>query len=128
MSEQREFTRIQRSIEVDLVTDRGSTPAVTRDISLNGLFAEAPVLPDDLVPGAVVDVHVHVDGRGGGATARGRGAVVRRCAHGLAIGFHQLLGAESYDMLRNLIRYNAVDPGRADREFATHLGLRRIGH
>jgi hypothetical protein len=46
-------------------------------------------------------------------------------ADGLAIRFDELLDPESYDHLCQLIRYNALDPVKAEREIAEHLGLKR---
>lgn len=124
-SDHREFTRINRQLDVDLATAGVTAEGTSRDLSLNGLLVEVPG-PFSAVAGDVVDVTIHVDGRGGVVAAAARGSIVRRDGPRIAVRLDELIEVESYDVLRTLILYNAEDPAKAEREFGSHLGLRAI--
>ncbi len=52
-------------------------------------------------------------------------AEVIRCKRGqLAVEFTSI-DVDSFELLKNLVRYNASDPERVEREFDEHLGLMR---
>lgn len=120
---QREFTRVRTCIPVDLEHAGGRIEGSTRDLSLNGMFvATSVVLAEDTPCQAVL----HVDGRGGAIVVRATGVVIRSLTGGIAVRFHELLELDSYEHLRNLILYNAADPGLAEQEFDSHLGLKRV--
>ena len=51
--------------------------------------------------------------------------MVRHGPGGCAIQFDEIVGLDSLDHLRNLVRFNAADPEQVEREFHEHLGLRR---
>ncbi len=53
-------------------------------------------------------------------------AIARHGKDGCAVQIHELLGLDSYEHLRNLILYNAEDPGTAESEFGSHLGLKPV--
>ena len=126
MPEQREFVRIGRHLEVDLLFGGVPIAGRSRDLSLNGLFFEPAGAPVVLAPGAEVEVRIFVDGRAGTHTARAAGHVVRADTGGLAVQVDRLIELDSYEILRNLIQYNAADPEQAEREFAAHLGLKAL--
>ena len=120
----REFTRVRTLIPLDCLFPDGRTQTgTTRDISLNGCYiGEGEPPPADSLCTAVL----YLDGRGGAIQVRANAVVVRSRSLGFALNFHELVELESYEHLRNLIRYNAEDPDQADQEFDSHLGLRRV--
>jgi len=66
-----------------------------------------------------------LDGGESQVRIRAAGVVMRHVDNGMAIRFDDLLDAESYDHLCQLIRYNALDPEKAEREIAAHIGIKR---
>jgi len=66
-----------------------------------------------------------LDGGESQVRIRAAGVVMRHVDNGMAIRFDELLDAESYDHLCQLIRYNALDPEKAEREIAAHIGIKR---
>jgi len=121
---QREFTRVRSSVPIDCRFAGGRVFAgTTSDVSLNGCFVSCPdPPPDDTTCSAIL----HIGGRGGSILVTARGVVIRSRNEGFALHFNELEELESYEHLRNLIRYNATDPDQADYEFESHLGLKRI--
>lgn len=121
---QREFTRVRTTIPLDCILADGRTlSGTTRDISLNGCYVADVEAPPEDTPCTVV---LHLDGRGGMVQVRANGVVIRSRSAGFALHFQELVELDSYEHLRNLVRYNASDPDQADHEFDSHLGLRRI--
>jgi hypothetical protein len=121
---QREFTRVRTAIPVDITVDGRTIAGQTKDVSLNGCYvATTETAP---VEGSACRITLHLDGRGGALVVVGSGEVARRRDDGFAVHIDELFELESYEHLRNLIRYNAEDPDQADREFGSHLGLKRI--
>jgi len=116
---QREFTRVRTRIPVDIDAAGTVVSGEVRDISLNGLWMPATAPPPAGTPCRVV---LHLDA----VTVQAVGRIVRSVADGFAVHFDELLEVESYEHLRNLILYNAQDPGQAEQEFDSHLGLKRI--
>ncbi len=121
---QREFTRIRSAVAIDCIFADGRTQAgTTRDVSLNGCYIAEGEAPPESTPCSAV---LYLDGRGGAVQVRAHALVVRSRSQGFALHFLELVELESYEHLRNLIRYNADDPDQADSEFSSHLGLRSI--
>lgn len=121
---QREFTRVRTLIPLDCRFADGRTQSgTTRDISLNGCYIGDGEPPPADTPCTAV---LYLDGRDGAIQVRANALVVRSRSLGFALNFHELVELESYEHLRNLIRYNAEDPDQADQEFDSHLGLRRV--
>ena len=118
--ENREFTRVRTLIPVDFTTDEESIAGEIRDISLDGLWLPTAVSVSAQTPGRVT---IHLSDA---ITIRAEGVVVRSNPDGIAVHFVRLFGLESYETLRNLILYNAVDPARVEEEFESHVGLRRV--
>lgn len=116
----REFTRVRTRIPVDVEAGGKKISGEIRDVSLNGLWLPTATTVSERSPCRVT---MHLDG---GITVRADGVVVRSVADGMAVHFLELLELESYEHLRNLILYNAVDPAQAEQEFDSHLGLRRV--
>ncbi len=123
MSDLREFTRINRSLEVVIELPGRMLAGRTRDVSLRGALITCDQV---LSAGTTCICTLILDGGEGQVRIRTAGVVRRHVADGLAVRFDELLDPESYDHLCQLIRYNAIDPEKAEREIAEHLGLKRI--
>jgi hypothetical protein len=122
MSDLREFTRISRSLEVVLELAGRTLSGRTRDVSLSGALA---VCDQILSVGTRCTCTLILDGGEAQVRLRAAGTVVRHVADGMAIRFDELLDPETYDHLCQLIRYNALDPDKAEREIAEHVGLKK---
>jgi len=124
--ERRAFTRVSVVLEGEVSTDGG--PAVSglvRDISFKGIFL---MTAGQIAPGHPCNATLYIGGRSG-VSAHAVGRVARATDDGLAIEFDEILGLESIQHLHNLVLFNAA-PGavaQVERDFAEHLGLRRIG-
>lgn len=122
MSEQREFTRINRSLEVVVELPGRMFAGHTRDVSLRGALVSCAQV---LSLGTTCTVTLLLDGGEQIVRIRAAAVVVRHVADGLALRFEELLDPESYAHLCQLIRYNALDPDKAEREIAEHVGLKK---
>lgn len=120
----REFSRITRTLDADVVVAGQTFYGSTRDFSVKGMRV---VCGATLAVGTACDCTLYLDGREGAVAVQARGVVARAVADdALAIEFHELIGAESYQLLHDLVLYNAVDPQQVQREFDAHIGLKRI--
>jgi PilZ domain len=122
MSELREFTRINRNLEVVIDLPGRMLAGRTRDVSLRGALVSCGEV---LSLGTTCTCTLILDGGEGQLRIRAAGRVMRHVADGLAMRFDELLDPESYEHLCQLIRYNAIDPEKAEREIAAHLGLKK---
>jgi hypothetical protein len=122
MSDLREFTRINRNLEVVIDLPGRRLTGRSRDVSLRGALVNCGEV---LSVGTTCTCTLVLDGGEGQVRIRAAGVVLRHVADGMAIRFDELLDPESYDHLCQLIRYNALDPDKAEREIAAHLGLKR---
>ncbi len=121
---QREFTRVRSSIPIDCSFPGGmAIVGTTKDVSLDGCFVACANPPAEDV---TCTATLHVDGRDGSIRVVAHAVTLRRRVDGFALHFNELEELDSYEHLRNLIRYNAADPDQADFEFESHLGLKRI--
>ncbi len=116
----REFIRVRTRIPVDVEADGKTISGEVRDVSLNGLWMRTTVPVSERTP-CRVTIHLAE-----AITIRAEGMVVRSGPDGVAVHFLELSEVDSYEHLRNLIRYNAVDPAEAEQEFDSHLGLRSV--
>ena len=117
----REFSRVpvQLPAEVRLAAG-GRLEGTMEHVSLKGgLFRTGASIAE----GAACDVRMRLPGTGIEVLAQG--TVVRPGEGGVAIQFLGIVGIDSLEHLRNLIRFNAGDPGQVEREFRDHLGLKR---
>ena len=123
MSDLREFTRINRSLDVVIELAGGRKLAGrSRDVSLTGALV---VCDQVLSVGTKGTCTLILDGGEAQVRLRAAGTVVRHVADGMAMRFDELLDPETYDHLCQLIRYNALDPDKAEREIAAHIGLKK---
>jgi hypothetical protein len=53
------------------------------------------------------------------------GKVARVDPTGMGLEIIEIVGLESFEHLRNLVRYNASDPDQVEHEFQDHVGLKR---
>ncbi len=123
MSDLREFTRINRSLEVVIELPGRLLAGRTRDVSLRGALITCDQV---LSTGTTCICTLILDGGEAQVRIRAASVVRRHVADGLAVRFDELLDPESYDHLCQMIRYNALDPEKAEREIAEHLGLKRF--
>lgn len=122
MSDLREFTRINRNLEVVIDLPGRTLAGRTRDVSLRGALVSCGEV---LSAGTTCTCTLILDGGEGQVHIRAAGRVMRHVADGLAMRFDELLDPESYEHLCQLIRYNALDPDKAEREIAAHIGLKK---
>jgi hypothetical protein len=122
--EQREFTRVRTAIAVHVEAALGAVRGLTRDVSLAGVYVPST---RPLPVGSTCDVFLEL---APGVRVQARGTIVRHArageAQGFAVIFSELYGEESYGHLRQLILYNSQDPGQTEREFESHLGLKKV--
>ncbi|HWA16465.1 MAG TPA: PilZ domain-containing protein [Gemmatimonadales bacterium] len=115
----REFTRVEVHPVIDLtVGGRPVTDARVGNLSLRGvlvLSAERPAAE------MACSVTIRLGGTAADVAATGR--VGRTTPVGCAIQFTEILGLDSLEHLRNLIRYNSHNPNEVEQEFRNHLGL-----
>lgn len=121
--QRREFSRVPIHLRAE-VTAGGKVhrDGTMENLSLKGGFfrvADAPVEGDSL------DVLLHLDGTD--IVVHANGFVVRGGPEGCAIQFTEIIGLDSLEHLRNLIRFNAQTQQieQVEQEFQEHLGLKR---
>ena len=121
--EKREFLRVSFTTEVEVRTDDrtfGSSSGI--NISLNGLkLATDQPVPEE---GSPCSVKIMLRAFEHQVVIETHGRVARSGQGTLAVEFIDL-DLDSYHHLRQLIISNADDPGRAEREFDAHWGIRR---
>jgi hypothetical protein len=120
MPELREFTRITRHLSVRVKMAGLVFVAETENISLRGLLlvsADRPALQSPCY------CEILLDPDNDELSVRAHAHVVRHTHDGVALCFDELIGMESYVVLRNLLMYNAADPERIEQECAAHVGL-----
>lgn len=123
-SNRREFTRASVHIEAEVTSNETSTvTGNVRDVSMNGLFLECQAAVSIGTPCLVI---VHLGDDREAPRIQIGGTVARTQADGIAITFTEVLGLDSYDHLRNLVRFNA---GKAlehvEEELQTHAGIKQ---
>jgi hypothetical protein len=117
----REFTRVLAGVQVSVEISEGNLiHAETQNVSMKGTL----VLTNQRLPiDTLCEVTLHLDQ--GAIQIRARGRVARLYPEGIAIEFDKLDGLESYEHLKNLVRYNAADLDQVEDEIHTHLGIRK---
>ncbi|MBI4913454.1 MAG: PilZ domain-containing protein [Acidobacteria bacterium] len=118
---QREFTRVHLQVQTEVsALGRVIHSSLSQDLSMKGML----VRTDERLPAGTPCI-VRLTLGEGLPEIRAEGTVVRDYEDGFAIQFTCLLGVESYEHLRNLVLYNAVDTERIEQEFHDHLGIRK---
>ena len=119
----REFTRVAVGIRTMIKAGDGEPfPVTARNVSLKGM---AVVTEERLPVGSPCDIIIQL--LEGIAEIQLQGKVVVWFPDGMGFEFDRILGAESFEHLRNLVRYNAggvVDT--VESEFISHSGIRRF--
>lgn len=115
----REFSRVSVHPVIDL-TINGEPVAgpQVENLSLRGVLVRSGLRPAADSPCALT---LRLNGTV--AEVRAIGRVVRTTEDGFAIRFTEIVGLDSLEHLRNLIRYNSHEPNRVEEEFRNHLGL-----
>ncbi len=126
---QRDFTRVNLSVEADFEATSGEprelTPCIVQDLSLKGAFISGD---SSLSAKSRCRLTLWLGGREAGTAVHVEAKVIRSLSDGMALEFVQICGPESFSHLRNLVLYNASDAGEADhieREFKGHLGIKQ---
>lgn len=119
----REFTRLPVVFEAEVVAGESIIRVhQTKNISMNGIF----LLGKEKLP---LDTDCYLTlflgDRSNQRFIKARARVVRLEDEGMALFFEEILGADSYIHLRNLLLHNARDTEAVEEEFDTHLGMKR---
>jgi len=120
---QREFTRVFVNMEVEVKSGKSTILGhLTKDVSLNGLFLTS----EEKFP-VNTDCHltIFLGTRKSQACIKLKGKVVRVEERGMAFAFHEIMGSDSFAHLRTLILYNSPEARSVEKEFKTHLGIKR---
>ena len=117
MTNQRQFTRVPLPFPTRLVCE-GETYCSTQgvNVSANGVLVKT-VVAQPLGAPCLAQI---VLGEGMVITAKGK--IVRSDSEATAVHFEQI-ELDDFELLRNLVRFNAPDPDKVDREFNENLGL-----
>lgn len=120
-SDQREFSRAPVHMRAEVSAgDRIYAGGAMESLSLKGGFYRIAQPPE---AGTKVMVRLHLTDTD--ITIRARGVVIRQLPDGCGIQFTEIVGVDSLEHLRNLIRFNAEDPVKVEHEFDEHVGLKR---
>lgn len=121
--ERRDFIRIPFRTKAEVRAGDLTAHAVgDADVSMGGLR----ITTADLVPpeGDPCDVRITLESAGADPVViEIKGTVVRSGPASIAVHFNEI-DLDSYWHLHQLIRLNAEDPERAEREFFSHWGIR----
>jgi hypothetical protein len=108
---------IQGQIEAHVLEGKGaSVPERPPVVSLEEKF---PV-------GTDCHLTIFLGGRKSRQRIKLRGKVVRAEERGMAFTFHEIMGSDSFAHLRTLILYNSPEARCVEKEFKTHLGIKRL--
>lgn len=119
MPHRREFSRVEVHPVIEIaVAGRPIVDAQVGNLSLRGLLVLTVERP---AAEATCSIAIRLGGTAAEVTATGR--VVRTTSEGFAVQFTEILGLDSLEHLRNLIRYNSHNPNEVEQEFRNHLGL-----
>jgi hypothetical protein len=121
----REFTRVP--IQLDVEVTSASTPTPQRgchikDVSMNGLY----LLCDHPLPtGSDCQVAIVLGGSESPVKIEVKAKVARTDTHGMGLEITEIIGLESFEHLRNLVRYNSASVEQVEQEFSEHVGIKR---
>lgn len=122
----REFTRVPIKIEGEITLGESNVVSGwVRNVNMKGLFLDCD---KQLAVGTDCNVALFLDGPNIQPCIKARSNIVRVEDDGMAIEFTEILGAESFNHLRNLVLYNSsTETERVEQELRDHLGLKRRG-
>ena len=121
---QREFSRVSVNMEVEVVSGKSTILGhLTKDVSLNGLFLTSE---EKFPVGTDCHLTLFLGGRRSRQRIKLKGKVVRAEERGMAFTFHEIMGSDSFAHLRTLILYNSPEARSVEKEFKTHLGIKRL--
>ncbi|MCX5905746.1 MAG: PilZ domain-containing protein [Deltaproteobacteria bacterium] len=107
-------TRFPNGVEVRVsALGRNILSRETKNISMSGMFL---VAAENFPTGTGCQLTILLGDPGSQERIDINGKVVRVTQEGMAFHFEEILGAESYNHLRNLVLYNAPDAERLLRE------------
>lgn len=122
-TEKREFSRVPIQIEVEISSPHPTpTSCQVKDVSLKGLYL---LCTNPLPMGADCRVALLLGGGEAPVRVEVSGTVVRVDPTGMGLEIKEIIGVESFEHLRNLVLYNAMDPHQVEQEFEEHIGLKR---
>ncbi len=122
----REFTRVPIKIEGEIMLGEMSVVSgLVRNVNMKGLFLDC----DKQLPvGTDCNVALFLGGPNGQPCIKARSNIVRVEDDGVGIEFTEILGAESFNHLRNPVLHNSsTETERVEQELKDHLGLKRRG-
>lgn len=123
--DRRGFTRIPFHTEVEVRA--GSSIARSKDgfdVSMSGLsLAVESVDAAVFAPGVPCEIRILLSASAEQVPIEARGVIIRSEPGNLAVEFSEL-DLDSYQHLRLLILNNTAEPEKAEREFASHWGIK----
>lgn len=121
----RGFTRIPFHTEVEVRA--GNSIARSKngfDVSMSGLSLAVESLDAAaFAPGVPCEIRILLSASAEQVTIEARGVVIRSAPGSLAVEFNEL-DLDSFQHLRLLILNNTAEPEKAEREFASHWGIK----
>ncbi len=115
----REFTRVAVQVPVEVQSDgRSLLGVITGNVSMKGLLLRTE---ETLAEGTLCTLRIPLVA--GIAEIRAEARVVRVYPGALAFQYTRIIGAESFDHLRQLVIYNAPDTEQVEGEFQSHTGI-----
>jgi hypothetical protein len=119
----REFTRVPLHLDVEITpTHTTSTPPQVKDVSLKGLYLHCE---NPLPLGATCRIALLLGDKDKPVRIEVGGTVARVDTTGMGLEITEIIGIESFEHLRNLVRYNSPDINQVEQEFHDHLGIKR---
>lgn len=120
----RDFSRIPIKLEVEIAVDgRQISTEGTRDVSLSGVFSACEEGPS---PGTRCCVRLYLGERSSGVYIEAAGEIARVDDGGIGISFSEIIGADSFHHLRQLVLLNSQDPDTVRKELDTHVGIKPL--
>ncbi len=123
--DRRGFTRIPFHTEVEVRA--GGSIARSKDgfdVSMSGLSLAVESLDAAaFAPGVPCEIRILLSASADQVPIEARGVIIRSAPGDLAVEFSEL-DLDSYQHLRLLILNNTAEPEKAEREFASHWGIK----
>ena len=121
--EKREFSRAATKVAIEIMCpDLPKATGTICNVSMNGVSA---IIDTPLPLESTVEVRILLEGGAEVIPIEACGTVIRMEDSEVAIAFTNV-EMDSVAYLRDLILYNAFDVPKAEEEFNSHLGLKRM--